>query len=120
MPKQNRTTLTNKQEGAVLALLSSGTKKQAAALAKISPATLDRWLAQPAFRSRLKEVRWQLLNQALGQLTGSLTDAVSALQRAMNCGNPTVEMKAACQVFELTLHTAEAMGSELLTLRDSS
>jgi hypothetical protein len=72
--------LTPKQEGAIIALLDCGEVKAAAKTAGINEATMWRWLKLPAFQSRYREARRQLVETAIAQLQSDCTVAVRVLR----------------------------------------
>lgn len=74
--------LTLNQEKALIALLAKGTVKAAAKEAKVSEATLFRWLALNDFQSRYRAARRQLVEVATSQLQSDCTAAVKVLREA--------------------------------------
>ena len=102
--KQNR-----KREVAIAALLSSPTIEQAAQLAGIGEKTLRRWLAEPDFQALYRDARQEAVRTAVGRLQGLLAEATEALRRAMTCGSPAVETRAALAVIEQAFKGAELL-----------
>ena len=72
--------LTPKQERALLALLSVGEIKRAAAEAHVGEGTLWRWLQLPHFQTRYRAARRQLVETAIAQLQSDCTIAVRVLR----------------------------------------
>ncbi len=72
--------LTPKQERALVALLDCGETKRAAEVAGVGEVTLWRWLQLPAFQSRYRRARRQLVETAIAQLQSDCTIAVRVLR----------------------------------------
>ena len=72
--------LTPKQERALVALLDCGEIKGAAKVAGVGEVTLWRWLQLPAFQSRYRAARRQLVETAIAQLQSDCTIAVRVLR----------------------------------------
>jgi hypothetical protein len=84
-----------KRQQAIAALLERSTIVEAARAAGIGEKTLRRWLVQPEFKAAYQDAREQTLRMAVGRLQGLLARAGEALERAMACGTPGVEVRAA-------------------------
>jgi hypothetical protein len=78
--------LERQQEQAIAALLTEKTHAEAAARVGIAPATLQRWLLLPEFRSAYREARRQVVEAAVGRLQAASAKAVDALERNLTCG----------------------------------
>lgn len=87
-----------RQEAAIAALLSTSTIGEAAKVAKVSERTLRTWLRDPAFLQEFRAVRARLVEVAVGGLQDATREAVAALRRALTCGTPGVEVRAAAEV----------------------
>jgi len=72
--------LTPKQERALVALLDCGEIQAASARAGVSDVTLWRWLQQPAFQTRYRAARRQLVETAIAQLQSDCTTAARVLR----------------------------------------
>ena len=72
--------LTARQERALVALLDCGEIKRASATTGVNEATLWRWLQLPAFQSRYRAARRQLVETAIAQLQSDCTIAVRVLR----------------------------------------
>jgi len=72
--------LNAKQERALVALLDCGEIKEAAETAGVTKVTLWRWLQSPAFQSRYRAARRQLVETAIAQLQSDCTIAVRVLR----------------------------------------
>jgi hypothetical protein len=77
-------TLTARQEKAIVALLSQPTIKQAAAAAEVSEVTLHRWLKEPGFHKAFMEARWKGVEQAIAKLQRSTSNAAAVLDSLAN------------------------------------
>ncbi len=72
--------LTAKQEAALLALLAHGTIEAAYGAAGVSKATMWRFLQLPAFQTRYRAARRQLVETAIAQLQSDCTIAARVLR----------------------------------------
>jgi hypothetical protein len=111
---QNETELTAKQAQAIEALLSEPTQEKAAEKAKVSRATLARWLAEPVFRQALKEARNQLLENILTALQAASVKAVQTLGEVMDdtTAQPSARVSAAKAVLDNLLRSREQLELE--------
>lgn len=73
-------TITARQQGAVLALLTHPTVDAAAQAAKVGLRTLWRWLNDPTFQEAYREARAAAVSRAIGRLQQVASDAVDALK----------------------------------------
>jgi transposase-like protein len=73
-----------REEAAIAALLSEPSVDAAAKKIGVSPATLYRWLDEPAFRDRYRGARRQVLDHAVTALQQAASDAVAALREVAN------------------------------------
>ncbi len=105
--------LTAKQMKALTSLLSAPTVAAAATAAGVSERALYSWLSDPAFSAALAEARRELLAQAVGRLAALSGAATEALERALACGKPNVEIRAAIAILD-----AAFRGLELNDLAD--
>ena len=67
------------EEAAIAALLSEPTIAEAAGKAGIGERTLLRWLAEPEFKARYREVRRQVVEHAVSALQQAASKAVAVL-----------------------------------------
>src|SRR5262245_11762035 len=98
-----------KREQAIAALLERPTISEAARAVGIGEKTLRRWLAAPEFKAAYQDAREQTLRVAVGRLQGLLARAGEALDRAMVCGTPGVEVRAAGIVIQEAFKGAELL-----------
>ncbi|MDQ3472426.1 MAG: transposase family protein [Acidobacteriota bacterium] len=96
MPKAEE--LTRKQSAAMVTLLTATTLKEAAQALRVSEKTLWRWLQLPHFAKQLRMAQRAIFDQAVGELEAGSVEAVSALRRNLNCGNPFAENVAAIAI----------------------
>ena len=99
--------ITPAQERAISALLSCRTLEDAASAAGVGTATLRRWRDLPAFDAAYKTARLALLESATNALRGATSDAVDALRRALTCGKPAAEIRAAEVILTNAYKSAE-------------
>ncbi len=76
-------TLTPKQEKAITALLAQPTIEAAAASLGINPATVHRWLGEPAFADAYRSARRAAVGQAVTRLQQVSGGAVAVLVQVM-------------------------------------
>jgi hypothetical protein len=107
MSGETENSLTPKQHKAIVALLSEDTVEDAAQTAGVSPATLRRWLKQPAFSNEYRAERRRFMERAVGALQAACTAAVEALVRNLNCGVASVEVRAASAILDRALKGVE-------------
>ena len=87
--------LSDKQQAAVLALMSGSTRKEAAKAAQIDASTLWRWLQNDEnFKRALRESRKFVFETELNSIFALSDLANETLKRLMKCGNPAVEARA--------------------------
>src|SRR5262249_41092374 len=84
------------------------TVRAAARKAGIGERTLGRWLrCKPAFRRRVAELRDRIVHTAVGQLSNTMSAAVSKLKKVLNSKNEAIGFKAPRSILELTLRLRE-------------
>src|SRR5262245_57812160 len=105
--------LTRLMEAAIAALLTQPTVATAAEKAGVSERTLQLWLKRPEFASAYRDARRQVVEGAVVRLQQLTMRGVLALNRNLDCGNPSVEVRAAQVVFDLALRAVEV--DDLLT-----
>ena len=96
-----------REDAALAALLSEPTIEAAATKAGIGESTLLRWMAEPAFKTRLRAARRSVVEGAIGRLQQATTQAVDALTRNLTCGTPSVEVGAAKGVLAQAIKAVE-------------
>src|SRR2546428_2492192 len=98
-----------KREQAIAALLAHPTITKAASMVGIGEKTLRRWLAAPGFQADYRAAREQAVRMAVGRLQGLPSVATETLERAMTCGTPTTEVRAAVAVIEQAFRGADLL-----------
>ncbi|OLE54574.1 MAG: hypothetical protein AUG51_07775 [Acidobacteria bacterium 13_1_20CM_3_53_8] len=104
--------LTQKQEAAIVALITHGTVREAARACSIGETTLFRWLQQPAFAARYRAARRQVVEAAIGRLQRLAVRAVDTLERNLNCENPTAEIRSAQLILGQGVKGVELMDTQ--------
>ncbi len=105
MPKQGRR---KADEIFMLALACGATVEAAAQKAGISRATAYRRLQDPEFRSRLQEVRSDMVNRAAGTLTAASTEAIKTLLSLQQPAvPPATRLGAARSILEIGIKMRE-------------
>ena len=87
--------LTSKQLRAIAALLTTNTREEAAAAAGVSPATLYRWLKEPAFREEYRAERSRAVGQVMGELLARASSAISVLGDGLEDDDVGARLRAA-------------------------
>ena len=98
-----------KQEKALAALLTESNITTAAKLANVSDVTLWRWLKDADFAAEYRRLRRDAVEQGLSQIQQATSEAVGALRRNLNCGNPTAENTAAKTILEQAIKAVEIL-----------
>jgi transposase-like protein len=75
--------LSPKQQLALQSLLAGRTKSQTAAAVGVTPRTLSRWLADPAFHAALTNTADEAIANAADRLADALDSAVAVLAEVM-------------------------------------
>lgn len=96
-----------KQQRAIEALLVEPCAAKAAAMAKISKATIYRWLDDPQFTAALTDARRSVFDKAIETLRTATSAAAEALMRNLDAGNPADEIRAARSIFDVYLKTTD-------------
>lgn len=96
-----------REEAALAALLTEPTIARAAEKASVSESTLLRWMAEPAFKTRLRAARREVVEAAIGRLQQATATAVEALERNLTCGIPPVEVGAARTILDQAIKAVE-------------
>ncbi len=88
------------QENALNALLASASITEAAQKCELSEKTLRRYLDDAEFQKEFRAARRMVFEQNIVRLQSLHTGAVDALERNLNCENPSVEVRAAQIIIE--------------------
>jgi hypothetical protein len=91
----------NRSQALLLALAAGQTVQAAALAAGLSERTVWRYLADPAFKARLIEVRAQAIERAAAALGNGCSQAVEALTQLLAAKSETVRLGAARAILEL-------------------
>ena len=102
--------LSPRQERALLAVISHPNLKEAALAAGVSEPTLWRYMKDPEFSRRLREVRREAIGHAAVRLQGASSEAVTVLQELMIKGDapPAARISAARAVIDYSFRVVEA------------
>ena len=101
--------LTPKQERAIAALLARPTIEGAAEALGVNPATVHRWLGEPAFEAAYRTARRAAVTQAVTRLQQVSSGAVAVLVQVMaDTANPAgTRVSAAKTVLEFSFRAVE-------------
>jgi hypothetical protein len=91
---------TANRERALSALLSSGSITDASQKCGLNEKTLRRYLDDAEFQKEFRAARRVVFEQNIVRLQSLHTQAVDALERNLNCENPSVEVRAAQIIIE--------------------
>jgi hypothetical protein len=105
MPQQDRR---KADELFMMALACGATMEAAAEKAGVSRATAYRRLQDPEFRSRLQEIRSDMVNRAAGTLTAAATEAIKTLLSLQQTTVPhATRLGAARSILEIGIKMRE-------------
>jgi DNA-binding transcriptional MerR regulator len=91
---------TANKEKSLAALLESATITEAAKKCGLSEKTLRRYLDDAEFQKEFRAARRVIFEQNIVRLQSLHAGAVAALERNLNCENPSVEVRAAQIIIE--------------------
>jgi hypothetical protein len=109
MPKARGTKFGRKAEVAVAALLVEPTLEKAATRAGIAVRTLHDWMRQDEFMRLYRDTRRRAVERALGRLQSMADAAGATLERALTCGKPQAEIRAAEIILERSVKAVETI-----------
>ena len=89
-----------KAEAVALALARGRSYAEAAAEACVGVSTIKRWASEGAFARRVRAIRSELTNQALGRLSAAMSRAADAMLELLESNSPQVRLGAAKAIFE--------------------
>ena len=85
----------------IVALATGKTYREAAAAAHVSERTVERRMADQAFRAQVAEARGEMVDRAVGQASDSMADAITTLQTLMRSAeSDSVKLRAARTILE--------------------
>lgn len=99
-------------EAAIVALLSSPTIPEAAKAAGISESSLLRWMERGDFQRKYRAARREVIECAIASLQSAAGEAVETLRRNLRCGKPSVEVRAAATILEISIRGIELIDLE--------
>jgi len=95
------------------ALACGATAEVAAQKVGVSRATVNRRLQDPAFRSRLQEIRSDMVKRTAGMLTAAAGEAVKTLlELQKNTVSPATRLGAARSILEIGIKVRESADLE--------
>lgn len=98
-----------KREQAISALLTTTSICDAASKLSVAESTVRRWMQKPEFLAQYRKARRQCMEGAVAQMQKLTSEAVSCLSRNLNCGNPSVEVRAASSILEHAIRGTEML-----------
>jgi hypothetical protein len=97
----------NADEPLALALAAGRTLRDAAASVGVAERTATRRWADPEFRSRVAELRGEMVGQALGRMADGMGEAAAKLRELLSAKSESVSLGAARALLELTVKLRE-------------
>jgi hypothetical protein len=85
-----------------LCLASGQTPAEAAKSTGVSLTTVYRWRRHPKVIAKVRELRDQMVGEALGRMAHNLTAAADTLASLLRDENPLVRLRAATALLEIT------------------
>jgi HEAT repeat protein len=85
-----------------LCLASGQSPAEAAASTGVSLTTVYRWRRHPKIVAKVRELRDQMVSEALGRMAHNLTAAADTLVSLLGDDNPLVRLRAATALLEIT------------------
>lgn len=104
--------ITPKQEQLIASLVVEPTVEKACAKVGISPVSYWRWSQQKGFKREYRKARRTILENTVTRLQGLTIDAVDCLARNLNSENPSVEIRAASMILDLSVKGLEMLDLE--------
>jgi phage terminase small subunit len=99
--------LTDRQFKATPHIVSSSTYTEGCKKAKINKTTLYKWLKGPEFKAELERQRDEVVAEAFGALSQSLTKAVETLASLLNNQDDRLKRPAAKDVIDFVIRHKE-------------
>ena len=93
-------TLSAKMERVAVCLASGQTLAEACRQCKVGRTAVWTWMRQPAFKDRIAELRRQLTDVALGQLSALLTDAAATLAVLLRSDSERLRLDTVRTIFD--------------------
>lgn len=88
--------LTPKQEGVAVSMASGRSIEDSATDNQCGAATIKKWLReQPAFKQRIRELRAEMTERALGILLEGMAEAATTLRQLLKSKSEAMQHKAA-------------------------
>jgi len=104
---QEEKKLTNRQLLAISHIINSSSIEDASQKAKVSRATIYKWLKDEVFKTELKRQRDEALRSALDRLKGAITKAVEELIKLTGAQREEVRRLACNDIITHTLKSLE-------------
>ena len=102
----------NADELVVAALAAGRTLQEAADAAGVSPRTVSRRLADPAFRQSIRSVRGEMIGQALGRMADGMSEGADVLRALLAAESESVRLGACRTMLELGVKLRESVELE--------
>jgi hypothetical protein len=111
--EQNETESDGTENDLLALALAEGETVQAAAVkAGIGRTTAYRRLADPAFKQRIQTMRGDMIEQALGRMANSMSEAADVLRDLLKAESESVRLSAARTLLDLGAKLREAVELE--------
>ena len=96
----------------IAALATGQTNENAAAAAGVSARTVNRRLAEPAFKRRIQSLRGELIARALGRVSDGIAAAVDVMRALLGAESEAVRLGAARSLIDACLKLRESVDME--------
>ena len=101
-----------KLEKAIAALAAGQTIREAAKAADVNPRTIQRRLANPAFKASIMEARAAGVSTATAKLLAGMNEAADVLMGLLRNGDARIQQRAAVKLIELVMKLNAAIEQE--------
>ena len=121
MDPQESAGFVGKKQHVALLLVGGMSVVQAATEAKVAARTAYGWMANPAYRRHVNNLRSPFIDEALGRLTAAATRSVEVMVALLDCNEPHVRLRASTSIVDTLIklreHTEFARRLEALEAR---
>jgi hypothetical protein len=101
--------ITARQEKLIALLLTERTIEQACAKADVAVTTYWRWMKEIHFLDEYRAARRGILENTIAKIQSITFAAIDALERNLNCENPSVEIRSAAIILEQSIKGLETL-----------
>ncbi len=99
-------------ENLAAAVAAGGTIREAAERGNCSESTVRCRLREKEFQARVAQLRAEMIEAALGKMSDSMSDAVTALRRLLSSESESIQLGAARTILESTIRMRDSISFE--------